>query len=214
MKTCVICGTELTGKRERFCSPSCQNAWTVASPAYAAAQKRRAERRAAARPPCVHCGKPVHRALLVEPLHKGCRDAWRRRMTRRRDAELKMSTAAVGTRGGVWIAGPCRRCGQEFVGRWHPSAVGYCSPTCKAADAKERVWRHKVYVRDGWRCQLCGKPVKRDAAVPHPLAPVLDHVIPLAVGGTHEPANVQCAHFLCNSVKGDRGGGEQLLLIG
>jgi hypothetical protein len=25
---------------------------------------------------------------------------------------------------------------------------------------------------------------------------------------------VQCAHFLCNSIKGDRGGGEQLLLIG
>ena len=78
----------------------------------------------------------------------------------------------------------------------------------------ENVYRRKVFERDGWRCQLCRKPVKRDAVVPHPKAPVLDHIIPLAAGGTHEPANVQCAHYLCNSLKGDRGGGEQLLLIG
>lgn len=78
----------------------------------------------------------------------------------------------------------------------------------------ENVSRWKIYERDGWRCQLCRKPVDRDKSVPHPLAPTLDHIIPLARGGTHEPANCQCAHFLCNSLKGDRGSGEQLLLIG
>lgn len=51
-------------------------------------------------------------------------------------------------------------------------------------------------------------------AVPHPRAAVLDHVIPLARGGTHEPANVRTACFLCNSIKGDGGGNEQLMLIG
>jgi len=63
------------------------------------------------------------------------------------------------------------------------------------------------------RCHICNKAVKRDAVVPHPLAPTIDHVIPLAVGGTHEPLNCRCAHYICNARKGHRGG-EQLLLIG
>ncbi|WP_410666040.1 HNH endonuclease [Amycolatopsis sp. lyj-84] len=53
-------------------------------------------------------------------------------------------------------------------------------------------------------CQLCGKKVRTDVVVPHPLAATIDHVIPLARGGRHEMSNVQTAHFLCNSLKGDR----------
>jgi len=49
------------------------------------------------------------------------------------------------------------------------------------------------------------KKVMRGAVVPHPLAPTIDHVVPLAAGGLHEPANVQLAHFLCNARKSDRG---------
>jgi endogenous inhibitor of DNA gyrase (YacG/DUF329 family) len=62
----------------------------------------------------------------------------------------------------------------------------------------------RIYERDRWICQLCGDPVDCVAEVPSPLAPTLDHIVPLARGGTHEPANVQLAHFLCNSRKGDR----------
>jgi 5-methylcytosine-specific restriction endonuclease McrA len=76
------------------------------------------------------------------------------------------------------------------------------------------VWRSKIYLRDNYRCQICGKKLKMNLMVPHPLSPVLDHIVPLARGGTHEPANVQAAHFLCNSRKAQYGGGEQLLLIG
>lgn len=67
------------------------------------------------------------------------------------------------------------------------------------------VYRSKIFERDGWRCQLCRKPVRRTAVVPHPLAPTLDHIVPLAAGGLHEPANVQTAHFICNSVRGAGG---------
>lgn len=123
-----------------------------------------------------------------------------------------------------WYAGFCADCGEPFIHNM-PQTIA-CSDRCKARLANSRrraversafvenVSRRKIYERDGWRCQLCRKPVARDEVVPHPLAPVLDHIIPLAKGGTHEPANTQCAHFLCNSLKGDRGGGEQLLLIG
>jgi 5-methylcytosine-specific restriction endonuclease McrA len=85
------------------------------------------------------------------------------------------------------------------------------------------VYRREIWERDGFTCQLCGDPLDMDA-VGHnpavepynPLAPTIDHIIPLAAGGTHEPANVQSAHFICNSVKGDRTfseNGDQLRLV-
>ena len=123
-----------------------------------------------------------------------------------------------------WYAGFCADCRTPFI--HNMPQTNTCSDRCKARLSNSRrravkksafvedVSRQKIYERDGWRCQLCRKPVDRTKSVPHPKAPVLDHIIPLAAGGTHEPANVQCAHFMCNSLKGDRGGGEQLLLIG
>jgi len=77
----------------------------------------------------------------------------------------------------------------------------------------ERIYRLEIFKRDGWRCQICGRPVKRNAECPHPLSPVLDHIVPLAKGGTHEPKNVQLAHFLCNSLKGDGQAADQLRMF-
>ncbi|MFF4392380.1 HNH endonuclease [Streptomyces sp. NPDC001552] len=66
------------------------------------------------------------------------------------------------------------------------------------------VSRVRIFERDDWICQLCHKALDPSALVPDPLAPTLDHITPLANGGTHEPANVQAAHFLCNSTKSNR----------
>lgn len=49
---------------------------------------------------------------------------------------------------------------------------------------------------------------------PHPRSPVIDHIVPLALGGDDTRANVQLAHFLCNARKGVTAMGEQLALIG
>lgn len=123
-----------------------------------------------------------------------------------------------------WYSGQCQRCSTWFI--TDQPAGRYCTIACQRRDAKGRrrarkkdafvapVYRNRIFERDGWRCQLCGNKVKRDAEVPHPLAPVLDHIVPLAKGGSHEPANVQCAHFLCNSLKSDKGAPQQLMLIG
>lgn len=75
------------------------------------------------------------------------------------------------------------------------------------------VSRSQIFERDRWTCQLCGKRVDRTAVAPQPLAPTLDHIVPLAVGGTHEPANVQLAHAQCNTSKRTRPRGEQLRLL-
>jgi 5-methylcytosine-specific restriction endonuclease McrA len=47
------------------------------------------------------------------------------------------------------------------------------------------------------------------------LAPSLDHIVPLSLGGSPDsPANLQLTHLRCNLAKRDRPAGEQLRLIG
>lgn len=77
----------------------------------------------------------------------------------------------------------------------------------------ENVDRDVVGDRDGWRCGICHRKVDRRKQYPHPMSPSLDHVIPLS-HGPHTYANVRIAHLRCNVARGNRGGGEQLLLVG
>ncbi len=63
------------------------------------------------------------------------------------------------------------------------------------------VYLKKMYERDGWICQICREPVDPTLRYPDPMSASLDHIIPLARGGTHEPGNVQLAHWICNVKK-------------
>lgn len=117
----------------------------------------------------------------------------------------------------LFTAGPCARCGASFVAFDPSRTANVCSARCGKGLGRDRrrarkrdayvedVWRERIYRRDGYRCQLCRRKVRRDVAVPHPLAPTLDHIIPLAAGveagGVHAPHNVQCAHYMCNCTK-------------
>lgn len=62
----------------------------------------------------------------------------------------------------------------------------------------------EIFKRDGWRCGLCGEPVDPSLCHPDPMSASLDHVHPIAKGGGHVRANVQCAHLRCNLSKRDR----------
>lgn len=84
----------------------------------------------------------------------------------------------------------------------------------RGASTGEPVRKEVIARRDRWRCQLCGERVSKRLAWPHPRSASLDHIVPLTKDGAHEPANVQLAHLECNTRKHNRGGGEQLALIG
>lgn len=141
--------------------------------------------------------------------------AHRRLSLRRRRAMRALRTAAKGTAGAVpWVAGRCTRCGETFVRR-EARSVRHCSNRCQLRDKAARrralqvgatvdaVSRWRVHERDSWTCHICGDPVDRDAIAPDLAAAVLDHVIPLARGGSHSEDNLKTAHFYCNSVKRD-----------
>lgn len=60
-------------------------------------------------------------------------------------------------------------------------------------------------------CALCGQPIDYDLPHLDPMAYVVDHVVPIAQGGTDELANKQPAHRACNRAKADRLDGGSVL---
>lgn len=117
----------------------------------------------------------------------------------------------------------CGACGTTAV-TW-PTV--YC-PTCRTKRRRERNQRQnlrrraggtrimsirEVAERDQWRCHLCRRRVSRRLRWPHPRSASRDHLVPVADGGTNDPANLALAHLSCNVRRGT-GGTVQLQLAG
>lgn len=66
----------------------------------------------------------------------------------------------------------------------------------------------RLIARDGLQCAICGKQCNpndnRWTKYSGPLSPSIDHIIPMSKGGGHVWGNVQIAHIICNSEKGDK----------
>lgn len=64
----------------------------------------------------------------------------------------------------------------------------------------------KLIERDNNTCQICGKPCDSSDTswgCSGPYYPSIDHIKPMAKGGSHTWDNVQLAHCICNSYKRD-----------
>lgn len=126
---------------------------------------------------------------------------------------------------------PCGGCGTPMVGvlEWRRTCES-CKSEARRLQAKKyrttaagRAQRHRdkarrrtrlsvaaeaidpiaVFDRDKWRCRLCGVSTpRRLRGGTDDRAPELDHIVPLALGGTHTWGNVQCACRKCNGQKG------------
>jgi hypothetical protein len=187
---------------ERFCSLACRDAWrkeTGTNPA------------------------PPHDADAIVKRIAATRIT---RASRRYQAKLKAKRAARGSRGVcTWISGRCHRCGMDYTtttsgGAW----PRWCSDVCamRASRSRRRARKRsaehmpysrvQVFERDGYRCHLCKRMTLRTAVVPHPRAPVVDHLVPLGPGAD-ALYNVATACFLCNSKRRDVGPA-QLILFG
>lgn len=123
---------------------------------------------------------------------------------------------------------PCKECGTVFTPEYGAKIRAYCTPECSRKHGRrlhkqkrramfrdafvENVPYREIYERDHGICQLCGKRVYKRKKAPDLMAGSIDHIIPLALGGTHEMKNVQLAHCICNSLKGVKAMHEQLRL--
>lgn len=141
----------------------------------------------------------------------------------------------------VWFR-ECKVCGRLFCGR-SPSAC-YCSDECRYvvqlevarqrgnglyAAATEYVdgqyrganYRRGLLIylveRDGDRCAICRRRVDitlKSGTRGSPRGPSVDHIVPRSLGGSDDLANLRLTHWGCNQKRGNRGGNEQLALVG
>lgn len=119
----------------------------------------------------------------------------------------------------------CLKCGADR--EFHKS---YCLP-CGLAELREQrseyrrrrrarmrgsrvevFKRREILERDGYRCQECGCKTRPDWNVNHDKYPHLDHIVPLAKGGSHTRVNTQCLCRKCNLSKSDSEGGQMRLI--
>lgn len=82
-------------------------------------------------------------------------------------------------------------------------------------------WRQRLigYIvdRDGDKCAICNRKVNltlKSGPKGSRKGPSIDHIIPRSKGGSDDLVNLRLTHWGCNQTRGNRGGGEQLALVG
>lgn len=105
----------------------------------------------------------------------------------------------------------CGQCGKTFEAI-HPAAR-WCSDYCRNKHTMRVMSRNRggamtvpytdrqIFERDQWRCHLCRQPVDPDLPRTDLCGATIDHILPISLGGTDEPANVATAHWHCNHKK-------------
>lgn len=144
-----------------------------------------------------------------------CRPCTARNAARRREADpslnrkvekFPMTCAACGAdfmgdrKNTLSCSAPCaeemkRRTGWVYRGRRRARLAAATDGTVETAD---------VFALFGWTCHLCHDEIDPAVKHPDPMSASVDHVIPLARGGSHSVQNVRPAHLSCNLRKGAR----------
>lgn len=150
---------------------------------------------------------------LVRVTYRALRSEVARSNFRRADFQYSLSPNTVRIAlGGLAALGATRR---EEVARnlgavyrvFLPREIEACRRRLAVAEAagaqatgdfyNVRANRRKVYERDGYTCRYCGTPVT-------PYTATLDHLVPMAAGGTNGLDNLVTACLACNTRKGKK----------
>lgn len=238
---CASCGVrcvpgENVGRRaSRFCSLKCRGQWHRQYGKPPDRSKYKYKYKYKAKPPpvasklaWVTCGT-CSAAVVVHPKIGRPLGGWRRAATQWHCPDCPWWPD---NQTNTWTAGRCVRCDAPYLVRDTRGDAAYCSSQCARGAAKDRrrsagaemspIRRRRIFERDGWRCQLCGKMTRKDQARLmggkdyYPDAPTIDHMVPVSKGGTNDESNLQTAHWSCNSIKSAgtfRREGEQLRLV-
>lgn len=148
---------------------------------------------------CAACGKPE----IAPGMRKYCSSACQVSASRaQRDArnESRAKTAP---------ATSCVSCGAPLLtGRVNGRAVHsrtrrFCTD-CRSKP--RRSYRLAVDILahyQGTDCGICGEPIDMSVRFPDKRCATVDHIVPLAMGGTDAVANLRLAHYSCNCRRED-----------
>ena len=114
----------------------------------------------------------------------------------------------------------CEECSEKFIA--HYPTAKYCSNACQQKKFRKRrryrgitidsdISLFKLAERDHNQCQICGLFVNWDdfketdtTIICGDMYPSIDHILPISKGGLHSWDNIQLAHRICNTRKGNR----------
>lgn len=214
-KLCAECGAPIVecgiGRPRRFCSDKCKRKTHNVRNRRSRLPLR--DPNPAARP-CAYCGMPFtpKRRDRIYCYDDYCNQyAYQERKAHREGARVVERQVT------------CHGCGAEFT-TIRPE-TRWCSKACanrhwgnvrarQRGELSEAKYTDlEIFERDGWRCHLCRKPVRRDVPRTHDDGATIDHPVPTSLGGKDEPANVATAHWKCNRDKRAQPMGEQLALL-
>lgn len=167
---------------------------------------------------CISCGSVIYKG-------KRCGEC------RRENARLKQLARDTAKKQPVMRT--CKECGKLFTPEYGNKRRAFCSEECMVKYGKrvckavrkarlrgvdesriERIDPLFICERDGWCCYLCSvKTPKKLRGTHEPNAPEVDHVIPIARGGSHTEDNLRCCCRRCNVTKSDRMLGDMQLTV-
>lgn len=159
---------------------------------------------------CVLASRKAYRAANPERVaaaNRAYREANsdRLRAYSKRYRELNRERLDAAARERYWSDPTYRRRQRALVAAWVADHPDYMAQHYRAKRAKRAGVRSEPFdpaaIWDGI-CALCGGELDASVSYPDPMSKSLDHIIPLARGGTHTLNNVQWAHLVCNLRKG------------
>lgn len=230
--TCAHCGAEFVTvyRRKIYCSRSCNHLAFVARRPEKIAEHR--DKETAKRRAEIAAAPKFTKVYLNECATCGRLFYWRRKKARcSSECELRARQEYYKSRfvsAAVRAASVCSVCGVEFVTKTKSGSC--CSDKCRRKKQNKGnkhskrarlfgveykpVQPLKVFERDGWKCQICGKhtPQARRGSR-YSNAPELDHRIPISKGGPHTYGNTQCACRACNGEKHNKSSVGQIPLF-
>ena len=226
-KQCIVCGSEFDTFRNarKTCSHEC--AWKYKHPGnkketnwnwvnekqpnflFVSKNKKRISLQ------CKNCGNVIERAESTVR-QKNVKCEYCKEFEELANARIKLINVLVALEDSKTLK-ICKNCGKGFYSTYPTQK--YCSKQCKSLPKKHisRAKRYgveyehgitlqRVIERDHNVCQICGKVCDKNDkrwGTSGPTYPTIDHIIPLAKGGSHKWNNIQLAHGLCNSTKRD-----------
>jgi 5-methylcytosine-specific restriction endonuclease McrA len=166
---------------------------------------------------CLHCGLQ----FVAKRNKKFCSDRCGRNNYKKRNVAKKR-----------FYPKQCRKCKKEFVSDIaHLAGIPskhlgyYCSNDCKESSLRAQQSKHthqrrsklkggdsidlyELADKSQWMCALCNQVIdKNNKHYRHNTnlqGPSIDHIIPISKGGKHTWDNVQLAHLICNSLRGNK----------
>lgn len=212
-RQCVVCGCEYRPKRSNYttaCSRDCGYVW-LAFRQKAVADGHRVSV-AVLRNKCCSCGKrfgqrglyctPECRPTTYRPVEQGCCRRCGETFNRSQEGASRYLCS-------IKCADEAKRESRRKSRKTPAVAAARKADKkrrkalARGAQGGELVDVARVFERDGYRCGICGnKTLKSKRGTCHPRAPELDHIVAIALGGSHTYANVQTACRSCNGRKG------------